>query len=363
MKFNLVLLLFFFSSACFAQQVDSIDYFVTSVMKKESVPGSSLLAVKEGKILKATSYGMANIEHSVPAKFETVYELASVSKPITALGIMQLSEQGKISIDSSIALYIDNVPESHRAIKVRHLLSHTSGLSEIHFKFAKLYSVSLLKYTVKEQLADLYAQKLLFTPGEGYQYSNGGFFLLSVIISNVSGMPFETYMQKNIFDKAMMKNTRFIQVDSVVANRAQIYTKRKGMVVRWSLEMLQALESNGFGGLMSTTADLIQLYLAMLDGKIVQKETLEKMIQPEVYKNKKNANRGYQIGLGWFVMDVNGKKCIQHTGHTGTVAVICPEEKFVLVYLSNLSLGFSTAGDEGYDVLKMGVDLTGMMLK
>jgi CubicO group peptidase (beta-lactamase class C family) len=116
MKFILTSALFIIPSIVSAQQVDSIDYFITGIMKKELVPGSSLLAVKNGKVIKATSYGMSNLEHNVLSKFETVYELASVSKPITALGVMQLAEQGRISIDSSIALYIDNVPESHRAI-------------------------------------------------------------------------------------------------------------------------------------------------------------------------------------------------------------------------------------------------------
>ncbi len=363
MKFIFVSALLFLSTVCCAQQADSIDFHVTAVMKEEAVPGSSLLIIKDGKILKATSYGIANLEHKVPAKFETVYELASVSKPITAMAVMQLVEQGKISLDSSIASYIDSVPASHRSIKLRHLLSHTSGIPELHINFTKLYAVSLLKYTVKEQLADLYSQKLLFPPGEGYQYSNGGYFLLSVIIANVSGMSFEKYMQKNIFDKAMMKNTKFISADSIVPNRAQTYTKRNGTTVRWSLEMLQALESNGFGGLLSTTGDLALLYLAMIDGKIVQPKTLEQMMKPEVYKNKKKAEHGSEIGLGWFVNEVDGKKCIQHSGHTGTVAVICPSEKFILVYLSNMSLGFSTAGDKGYDVLSLGLDLAGKFLK
>jgi CubicO group peptidase (beta-lactamase class C family) len=363
MRYIVPFILLFISSGCFAQQADSIDFYVTAVMKKESVPGSSLLVIKDGKIIKATSYGLANLEHKVPAKFETVFELASVSKPITALAIMQLVEQGKISLDSSIANYIDGVPASHRSIKVRHLLTHTSGLPELHLNFTKLYAVSLLKYTVQDQLADLYSQKLLFPPGEGQQYSNGGFFLLSVIIARVSGMPFEKYMQKNIFDRAMMKNTRFISADSIVLNRAQTYTKRNGTTVRWSLEILQALESNGFGGLLSTTGDLAQLYLAMIDGKIVQPKTLELMMKPEVYKNMKNSENGSGVGLGWFLNDVNGKKCIQHTGHTGTVAVISPSEKFVLVYLSNLSLGFATAGDKGYDVKELGLGLAARFLK
>ncbi|HEX5669101.1 MAG TPA: serine hydrolase domain-containing protein, partial [Chitinophagaceae bacterium] len=117
--------------------------------------------------------------------------------------------------------------------------------------------------------------------------------------------------------------------------------------------------------LMSTTGDLIQLYLAMIDGKIVQKKTLEMMMQPEVYKNKKASDlkNTSEIGLGWFVREINGKNCITHSGHTGTVAVVCPAGNFALVFLSNMSLGFSQAGDKGFDVEQLGFELTGSLLR
>jgi CubicO group peptidase (beta-lactamase class C family) len=346
-------------------KADSNDVFVQNVMKKEVVPGATLMVYKDGKMLKATAYGLANLEHRVTTKFQTIFELASVSKPITALAVMQLVEQGRVSLDSSISKYIYGVPASHAGIKVRHLLSHTSGLPEDHFNTMKLYGPSPLRYTVKEQLEDVFKMKLKFNPGEGFQYSNAGYFLLSLIVANTSGIAFEDYLQQNIFERASMKSVRFINGDSIVFDRAQVYTKRKDKLVRWSLEIMQAVESNGYGGLMANSPDLVQLAVGLFGGKIVSKETLAQMTTPENYVNKPESklSERSEIALGWFIREINGRKCLMHSGHTGTVIVFCPEENFALVFLSNLSAGYKVIGDKGFDVNEFGVDLARRFLK
>ncbi len=347
------------------QAPDSIDHLVTAVMKKESVPGLTLMVVKNGKMLKATTYGVANLEHKIPTKFSTVYELASISKTITAMAIMQLVEQGKVSLDSSISKYIFGVPSTHSPILIRHLLSHTSGIPQSHFNVSKLYYPSILRYTVKEQLEDLFRQELKFPAGEGYQYSNGGYFLLGQVIANASGLSYENYIRKNILDRALMSHSGFINADSVVLNRAQTYTKRNGKLVRFTLELTQSVDGNSFGGLVSTVGDLLQLNMALLDGKIISMKSLELMMTPEAYKSKKSfdpANPS-EIGLGWFVTDVNGKKYIEHAGHTGGVVVNCPQEKFSLVLLSNLAMGYEMIGDKGYDVKQLANEIAARLLK
>ncbi len=345
------------------QQADSIDFMVTSVMKKELVPGSTLMAIKNGKMLKATSYGMANLEHRVSTKFSTVYEFASVSNPMTAMAVMQLVEQGKIALDSSITSYIYGVPITHTGILVRHLLSHTSGLGRVQFNSSRVHVASTVKSTVKEQLDNLFKPPLVFAPGEGFQPSDAGYFLLALIISNTSGMTYENYVQKNVFDKALMSHTRFINSDSIVVNRAQTYTKRNGKQVRFSLEVTESMDVNGFSGVMSTTGDLIQLSMAMFDGKILSESSVEQMKTPVIYKGKKPAADSLEAGLGWYVRDINGKKCIVYIGQAGSAMVNCPEEKFSLVLLSNLASGYESLGDHGFDVKKLALDISTKFLK
>jgi D-alanyl-D-alanine carboxypeptidase len=352
----------------FAQKQDNFDKYITQVLQKDSVPGASLIIVKKGKTVKAGSYGFANLEHQVPAKQETVYELASVSKPITATAMMMLVQEGKIVLDSPIALYLGSVvTEPYQTITVRQLMNHTSGIVGDHYALTKLYAPTPLRYSAKEQLTDLFKMKPVAIPGKRYGYSNTGFFLLACIIENVTGMSYQQFIQTRIFDVAGMKHTYFINGDSIVANRVQIYTKRKGTLVRFSLEgTIQSLDANGFGGLMSTTGDLATFITAVTSGKLIQKESLQQMLTISKLSDGSDAGHqrnGSNIGLSWYVKEINGKRCVSHSGHTGTVLLFFPDEEITVVLLSNLSYGISMVGDKGYRVWDIGFELAEMALQ
>lgn len=334
-------------------------------LKSDTIPGATLLVAKGDKILKEKGYGFANLEHQVPAKPETAYELASVSKPITATAVMLLVEEGKLSLDSSISKYLDDVPPAFRPITLRQLMSHSSGLPMDHFAYNKLYGPSALRYTVKEQLTDLFKLKLLFQPGTNYNYSNAGFFLQAVIIEKISGQSYQDFVKTRIFDKAGMRCSYFINGDSIVANRSQGYTRRKGRWVRFSLEeAIQAIDANGFGGIIATAEDEMRFCLAVSSGKIIKKETFEKMIAPTVYKNGSAVDPPGRagIGLAWFTRDFNGKRCLSHSGHTGTQVIFFPDQGFSVILFTNLTQGYTLLGDHGFRVADAGFDLANMAI-
>ena len=365
-KYFLLCLLLVVSLFSLAQKPDEFDIYINKLLKDDSIPGATFLIVKNGKALKSKAYGYSNLDHMVPAKTETVYELASVSKPITAAGIMLLMEEGKIFPDSSIALYLDGVPDNYKGVTIRRLMNHTSGIPSDHFVYTKLSGLSPLRYTVKDQLGDLFKLKPEAKPGEKFIYSNAGFFLQGAIIEKVSGMSYQQFIRTRIFDKAGMKNSRTLHADSIIKNKAQVYTKRKNQVVRFSLETaLQSLDANGFGGLMSTTGDLAAFIDALLKGKIIHLSSLEQMLTVSKLNDGTDAGPkgGSRIGLGWFVREVDGKRCISHSGHTGTVLLYFPEEKLTIVFLSNLSQGISMLGDTGFPVVDIGFELAAMALK
>jgi len=345
---------------------DEFDQYVSVRMRQDSIPGATLLIANGDKVLKEKGYGFANLEHKVPAKPETEYELASVSKPITATAVMLLVEEGKLFLDSSISKYLDDVPPAFRPITLRQLMSHSSGLPMDHFAYNKLYGPSALRYTVKEQLADLFKLKLLFEPGTNYNYSNAGFFLQAAIIEKVTGIAYQDFIQTNIFYKAGMKNSYFINGDSIVANRSQGYTRRKGRLVRFSLEdAIQAIDGNGFGGIIATVEDEMKFCKALSANKILKKETFEQMIKPTLMKNGSPVDPPGRssIGLGWFVRDYNGKRCLSHSGHTGTQVIYFPDQDFSVILFTNLSLGYTILGDHGFRVADAGFDLTEMAIK
>jgi D-alanyl-D-alanine carboxypeptidase len=351
-----------------AQKTDAFDSYLQQHLQTDSIPGMSFMVMHKGKVVKKACYGLCNIENQVPASQETVYELASVSKPFTATALMLLVEEGKVVLDSTVAFYLGNVvTENYKTITVRRLMNHTSGIPSDHYAYTKLYAPTPLRYNTKDQLNDLFALKPAAAPGEKYLYSNAGFFLQAAIIEKVTNQTYQEFIQQRIFDKAGMVHSCFINGDSIVPHHAQGYTKRKGKIVRFSLEgTIQALNTNGFGGLMSTTADLLAFTQALLKGNLVKKETLEQMLVPSVYRDGSTvypSSGKRTVGLAWNVIMIDGKRCMFHTGHTGTALLCFPDDNLTIVLLTNLSGGYSAFGDKGFKVMDIGFDLAEMAAK
>lgn len=358
-RWGIALFILFMGTTATAQRTDQFDRIILSQMQEDSVPGVTLLISKNGKTLKSKGYGLANLEHKIPAKPVTRYELASISKPVTATAIMLLAEQGKLSLDSSVAAYIPGAPDVYRQITIRQLMSHTGGVPSDHYVHTKLYAPSLLRYSAKDQWNDLFKIKPANAPGAKFLYSNAGYFLQGAIIEQVSGQTYKQFVQENILDKAGMNQTAFLNGDSLVPDRAQGYTKRKSKWVRFSLEtVMQSLDANGFSGLISTAGDLVRFCEALSAGNIIKHGLLDTMMVPVKLNDGSLAgsvtNRS-QMGLGWFLKDIKGRKCIFHSGHTGTVLLYFPAEKLAVVILSNLGGGYGgIAGDKGFKVAELG---------
>jgi D-alanyl-D-alanine carboxypeptidase len=347
---------------------DAFDSYLQQHLQADSIPGMSFMVMHKGKVVKKSCFGFCNLENQVPASQETVYELASVSKPVTATALMMLVEEGKVVLDSTVAFYLGNVvTENYKTITVRRLMNHTSGIPSDHYAYTKLYAPTLLRYNTRDQLNDLFALKPAAAPGEKYLYSNAGFFLQAAIIEKITGQTYQEFIQQRIFNKAGMMHSCFINGDSIVPHHAQGYTKRKGKMVRFSLEgTIQALNTNGFGGLMSTTADLLTFTQALLKGNLVKKETLQQMLVPSLLRDGSTVYPGNgkrTVGLAWNVLMIDGRRCIFHTGHTGTALLCFPDDDLTIVFLTNLSGGYSSFGDKGFKVMDIGFDLAEMAVK
>ncbi len=368
MKKIIFLLLVFVQVAAKAQQGDVFDQYLQQRMQSDSIPGISFLIAHKGKVVKTAQYGVSSVEHQAPASQQTVYELASVSKPVTATALMMLVEEGKVVLDSSISFYLGSVvPETYKAITVRRLMNHTAGVPADHYVHTKLYAPTPLRYSSKDQLTDLFVLKPVAAPGEKYQYSNAGFFLQAAIIEAVTKQTYQQFVQQRIFNKAGMLHSYFINGDSIVPHHAPGYTKRKGRLVRFSLEStIQALNTNGFGGLMSTTGDLNTFMGALLKGQLIKQSSFDQMRVPSLLQDGSPVHPGNgkrTVGLAWNLITIAGKPCIFHTGHTGTAVLCFPEEELTIVLLTNLSAGYSMFGDKGFKVADVGLDLAEMAVK
>jgi len=218
-------------------------------MQRQQIPGVSLAIVKNGRPLLVKGYGFSNLEHRVPVKAETVFQSGSVGKQFTASAIMMLVEDGKIGLEDNIGKYLGDVPDAWKSITIRHLLTHTGGMTDYpdDFDFRRdLTEDELLKKAKEIPLA--------FAPGEKWQYSNLGFVTLGIIISKVTRKFYGDFLQERIFKPLGMTSARIISEADIVPNRAAGYRLVEGKIKN----------QNWVAPSMNTTADG-SLYLTALD--------------------------------------------------------------------------------------------------
>jgi D-alanyl-D-alanine carboxypeptidase len=292
---------FLIVSSISAQTADKIDEFVKSEMQKQHIPGVSIAVVKNGKIIKLKSYGLANVEINAPVTNETVFKIGSISKPIIAMGIMLLVEEGKISLDDKVGKYLAGTPESWKDITVRHLLSHTSGI----VREAPGFNPFKIQPDI-DVIKTAYPLPLNFTPGEKYEYCNVGYFTLAEIIRQVSGKSWSEFLTERIFKPLGMNSTRTTAFDEIVPNRANGYSFSNNKLS--NAEVFLALRPSG--AFLSTISDLVKLEEALAGKSFLTPEIRKTMWTPF----KLNSGKESSYGLGWVIDEVNGKKRIGHGG-------------------------------------------------
>jgi len=308
-----------------AVRADKVDDYVKAEMRKQRIPGLSLAVVKEGKIIKAEGYGLANVEHNIPARPETVFKIGSVSKQFIATGIMLLVQEGKIGLDDKVGKYLDGTPESWNGITIRHLLTHTSGIVREGpgfdpFKDQKDFDVIKTAYT----------SPLRFAPGEKYEYCNVGYFSLAEIISRVSGKPWGDFMNERVFAPLGMTATRPTSYSAIVPNRADGY-EWKNDKMQNAVEYIAVRPSGAF---LSNVLDLAKWDAALYTDAILKQATREQMWTPV----KLNSGAAYPYGLGWQLDSLGNHKQIHHGGSLPgfrSQFSRLPDDKLSIIVLTN----------------------------
>jgi CubicO group peptidase (beta-lactamase class C family) len=206
-----------------------VDDFIRAEMKRENIPGLSLAVLKHGNILKEKGYGLANVEWSVPATPETVYQLASVTKCFTATAVMQLVEDESLTLKDRIATHLPNLPKAWSEITVWHLLTHSSGIKS-YTQLAEIADHPERTFTKDEMIALVADLPLEFRPGERYDYSNTGYYLLGMLIEKVSGQSYGAFLKRRIFTPAGMTSTRVNDFSELIPRRATGYVLRDGAI-------------------------------------------------------------------------------------------------------------------------------------
>ena len=292
--------------ACFAQDATGVrvDEFIKTEQRIQRIPGISLAVIKNGEIVLVRGYGLANVEHQVAVKLETIFQSGSVGKQFTATAIMMLVEDGKISLEDKINKYFADAPAAWQNITVRHLLTHTAGTTDYprDFDFRR-------DYTEDELLKRAQAIPLAFQPGEKWSYSNLGYVVLGILIHKVSGKFYGDYLQERIFKPLGMTTARIISEEDIVPNRSAGYMLVKGELKnqQW---VAPSLNTTADGALYLTVYDMAKWDIALYSEKLLKKSSLEQMWTPVKLNDGKT--EGY--GFGWGLTEVRGHRLIEHGG-------------------------------------------------
>jgi CubicO group peptidase (beta-lactamase class C family) len=299
----LILLL---SITCLAQNGVStkIDEYVRAEMQAQQIPGVSLAVVKNGEILLARGYGFANVEHQVPAKPETIFQSGSTGKQFTATAVMMLVEEGKLSLDDKLTKYFSDAPDAWRDITVRHLLTHTSGMTDYPRDFDLRRD-----YTEDELLQRVKAIPLAFQPGEKWSYSNLAYVMLGILIHKVSGKFYGDFLQERVFKPLAMSTARIISEADIVPNRAAGYRIVNGQLKNQNW-VSPTLNTTADGALYLTVYDMAKWDAALYTDKLLRKSTLEQMWAPVKLKSGKT----HPYGFGWALTEVRGHRIVEHGG-------------------------------------------------
>lgn len=316
---------------------DEVDRYIEAQMQNLHIPGVSLAVVRDGRILMAKGYGLANIETDFAAAPNTVYEIGSLTKQFTA--VMMLVEQGKIGLDDKITKYFPDAPPAWNRITVRHLLNHTSGIQN---HVAAPGYLDVFKFTVtgksfpsrKELLEEFYKLPLEFDPGETWSYDNTGYYLLGIIVEKAGGLDFWQFLDEWIFKPLGMRATGNTDTRPIVPNRAAGYA--------WVDDKFEnrpiLLPFVGFsaGSLISTVEDLAKWDAALYTDKLLKRSSLAQMWTSA--KTKDGAMASFDYGFGWFVENYRGRRDVHHSGGTpGFSSVIhrFTDDKLTVIILTN----------------------------
>jgi len=289
-----------------AARADALDDYVVRQMATQHVPGLSLAVIDHGRTVKLQSYGQANLETGTPMTPDSVVQIGSLSKSVTAAAIMLLVQDHKLALDDPVSRYIAEAPPGWRDITIRQMLSHISGLA-IDGIVADAKAV-LADYSERELLASATAMPLIGRPGAAFVYGNLDYDLLSIVISRVSGQAFGDFLQTRIFGPAGMTATRVYDRTAIMPNRAQGYLWAWGGL-RLCLPR-SATRYRGSAELQSTMRDLVRWDAVMNGDTLLTPDSRKQMWSPGTTSDGKTT--GY--GFGWEVAQVNGHRLITHNG-------------------------------------------------
>ena len=314
-----------------APDLSRIGAFIRSQVEQQKIPGAAVAVVKDGQVLLAKGYGLANVEHQVPVTPDTIFQSGSVGKQFTAAAVMLMVEQGKLTLDDPLTTFFPDAPAHWGDIRVRHLLTHTSGIPD--------YTGGSIDYRKDHSEEDLlrmaYALKPEFGPGARWNYSNTAYVLLGIIVRKTSGRFYGDVLREQVFEPLGMRTARVISEADIVPNRAAGYRLENGELKNQDW-VAPSMNTTADGSLYLSLRDLIAWDAGVRERKILKPESWQMVLSPVALSSGKR----YPYGFGWAVDAVNGRRVEEHGGSWQgfqTFIARYPDDELSIVALTNLA--------------------------
>ncbi|CAN5617753.1 serine hydrolase domain-containing protein [soil metagenome] len=302
-----------------------VDQFLNTQVKAEQFSGAVLIA-RDGAILVSQGYGLADRAQQIANTPQTKFRLGSLTKPFTALAILQLQAQGKLNVQDPICQYIADCPAIWQAITIHQLLTHTAGVPDLT-RFPDYEQTKNVASTPAQTIARFKAKPLDFQPGTKWDYSNSGYILLGAIIEKASGKTYETFLQENIFTPLQMVNTGY-EHDKALLAIGYANARDEADLIDMSIPFAA-------GGLYSTVEDLYRWDQALDTEKLLPKPLWDIMFTAQAAIPNSN---GSSYGYGWVLGQQLGHRSVGHNG--GIEGFVTsynrfPDDKVTIILLSN----------------------------
>jgi CubicO group peptidase (beta-lactamase class C family) len=331
-----------------ARLIARIDSIAGKAMKEGRIPGLSIGVSRGKETILARGYGVASLEDSTPATAETVYPIASITKQFTAAAIMRLDEDDRVRLTDDFSRYLPTFPVREPKTTVQQLLNHTAGIPNT--RPGDSSSNGVLDLTATEFLDRFGSLPRDFPPGEKFAYSNGGYYLLGLLIESVSGQPYSEFVRLRLFEPAGMASSGACSLDG--SGHATGYDVHDSTVVRASPVTGGRLFAAA--GLCSTVVDLLKWQRALRDRKVVNFFSWKQMTEPAELKDGSRASYGYGMTLGRL-----GKH--RSVGHGGSVPGFSsqlthyPDDDVTIAVLANSEQALSRRIADQIGVILLGV--------
>ncbi|REJ76024.1 MAG: hypothetical protein DWQ47_10395 [Acidobacteria bacterium] len=326
------------SKADFADEIRRIEQFVEAQMKRDGSVGLSIGFSKDGFVW-TKGFGYADFENKTAATADSSYRMASVTKPMTAVGILKLVEQGKIDLDAEVQAYVPYFPKKKYPVTVRQLLGHIGGIS--HYRNYLVEGRIKEPKTTREAIAIFEEFDLIAEPGTRYSYSSYGFNLLGAVIEGASGKSYGEYMKENIWGPLGMKATRLDDPLEIIPNRVRGYQLVNGKLK--NSEFVDISSRFAGGGTRSTVGDMLRFSEGLRNGEILKQENVIEMWTSQVTKVGRDIGYGY----GWGTNTANGRFVVGHGGaqqETKTYLLTVPKKNFSAA----VAINFEPANPSAY---------------